>query len=210
MGKCFAYGKLLCAAIGFIICAQSCINDSNVVENVTERAHKKITVLGYGSEKGANSKGTEMLARQFAMASLGEQLNGSRFTFIVSGNMLSFASESKADIPGMREYFKKIEQVGGQYLVFYVMGTEIDIEYPRQFGIYDKSYGESGENITAVISGMKMKAVSEAASDRFTSRMPRKLSGRIFITSLKATKADGSDVFRVDATFSVLFDSITR
>jgi len=202
--------RFLIVMIGLIMSVQSCINDSNVVEDVSVRAHKKMLVLGYGTEKGESSKGTEMLARQFAIASLGDQISGNRFSFAASGDKIDFMTDSKADIPGMREYDKKIKQIGNQYLVFYIVGSEIDIEYPLQFGIYDKSYSESGDNITAVISDMKFKAVKEAASERFLSKIPKKLTGRLFLTSLKADSPDDNTAFRVDATISVLFDSVIR
>jgi len=189
----------------------SCVNDSSIVEGgAGERAKKTLTVLGYGFEKGANSSGTELAARQFAIASLGEQVKGARFEYTAKGEGVEFSMKSDAVIPGMREYYKHTDRVNGKYYAISVMGAEIEIEYPRPYGVFVKSYTDTGNSIIGIMNSMKARAVRECVKDKFGARIPVKLSGRLYVTGLDVKPdTDGMRV-TVAASISLLFDVVNR
>jgi hypothetical protein len=193
------------------IIAVSCVNDGSIVEgNTGERAKKTLTVLGYGFEKGENSSGTELAARQFAIVSLGEQVKGARFEYTSRGEGVEFSMISDAVIPGMREYYKHTNRVNGKYYAISVMGAEIEIEYPRPYGVFVKSYKDSGDSIVEIMNAMKARAVRECVKDKLGAKIPSRLSGRLYVSGLDMKPdADGTRV-TVEASISLVFDVVNR
>jgi hypothetical protein len=110
----------------------------------------------------------------------------------------------------MREYYKHTERASGKYYATYIMGAEIEIEYPKPYGVFVKSYTDTGESISTIVNAMKVSAVKECAVDKFTGKMPSRLKGRLFVTGLDVTPESNGTSVRVSGTISVVFDSVSR
>ncbi len=189
----------------------SCVNDVGIIEgNTAERVKKSLVVLGYGFENGASSSGTELAARQYAIASLAEQVKGAYFEYSRKAGKAEFYVGTSVDVSGMREYYKKTERLSGKYYSSYLMGAEVEIEYPRPYGVFVKSYRDAGSSVSEILVFMKARAVKDCVNDKFGGSPPAIVKGRLYVTGLDvAIEGDGTSA-SVNATFSLVFDSATR
>jgi hypothetical protein len=202
---------LVLGSILVLFFASSCVNNGDVIEgNTAEHVTAKMTVLGYGFERGASSSGTELLSKQNAIASLGEQIKGSKFTFTNQGSDVSFSIKSDATIPGMREYYKRVDRSAGKYFAVFIYGAEVEVEYPRPFGVFTKTYDESGTSAREIVNTMKVKAVRECIQEKLGGKMPSRVNGRLFITSMDLVPADNGNDVEIKAAISIVFDSVSK